>query len=254
MKQCVRSEAMILQEAEMHTFREEWEKIETLSEEQISFLLYREGKTVMQIARIRGLSEQTVKQHLLISKKQNAGKNNEQRRLSLLETYLVMSKEQRQEYLGSLSREEEKDLALELLEAANSNCQTEDLMVILWTVGEKKMQTLYSRLKFYCKHPHGNIRRICYSSMGKTGNAEFLPYVVQGFKDKKAQVRQYAVIAFGKLADETQLFMLDSLRRNKSEEAYVLRAAEKAAELLKSKKGNEEMDIEGIQHLISTVE
>lgn len=226
--------------------RGEWERIAELSEERITFLLHREGKTVAQIARIRGLSEQTVKEQLLVSKKQEMGKSGQKRESTLLESYLALSRSEREEYLLALSGEEEALLVSALLQAAENNCQMEDLMVILWTAGEKKITALYDKLKFYCKHPHGNMRRICYSSMGKTGSSEFLPYVVQGFRDKKAQVRQYAVIAFGKIASEDRLFMLDFLRKNKNEADYVLRAAEKAAEAVKSKSKKGEIDIEGV--------
>lgn len=226
--------------------RREWENIKDLSEERITFLLHREGKTVPQIARIRGLSETRVKEHLFLSKKQQMQKNGKNTKRPLLEKYLSMSREEREMYLQALSEEEEEMLASVMLQAAESNCQMEDLMVILWTAGEKKIHSLYDKLKFYCKHPHGNMRRICYSSMGKSGSVEFLPYVVQGFRDKKAQVRQYAVIAFGKLAEEDQLFMLEFLRKNKQEEDYVLRAAEKAIEAVKGRKGKREIDIEGV--------
>lgn len=32
----------------------------------------------------------------------------------------------------------------------------EDLMVIIWTIGELKTNSFNDKLKFYASHPHGN--------------------------------------------------------------------------------------------------
>ena len=47
----------------------DWENIENLSDNEISYLLYLENKTIYQISKIRNLSEDIVKLHIYKIKK-----------------------------------------------------------------------------------------------------------------------------------------------------------------------------------------
>ena len=115
----------------------------------------------------------------------------------------------------------------------------EDLMVIIWTIGELKTNSFNDKLKFYASHPHGNIRRMTYSAMGKIGSVEFLPYLSNGMKDIKPQVKQYAIIAFGKIADKEYIYKLNDIHTNKNEKEYVRRAAKQSIELILDRNNNE---------------
>lgn len=207
-----------------------WTSIEHMSQEEITHELYKENKTVAQIARIRNIGEDQVKIHLLTVQRKNTISQKE----DLIKAYLAMSKDERQEYLSLLQGEEESVFCRRLAETFAEDHHIEDRMVLIWTIGEMNLKALYSQLKFFAKHPHGNMRRMVYSSMGKTGSREFLPYVVQGFKDVKAQVRQYAVIAFGKIASLEDIYKVQEVRNNASETDYVLRAVDKAIENIKN--------------------
>lgn len=217
---------------------QDWSNIENLEAHQISYLLYREGKTVSQIARIRNLSEAEVQVHLLQSKKieiknKSLVVKDNQDSMVMTAAYLACSKKEREHYLENLSGEELQEFKFRMKNDLDKLSHIDDLIVVMWTVGEIKIHSLYGSLKYFSKHPHGNMRRVCLSSMGKTGDREFLPYVLQGFRDIKPQVRQYAVIAFGKLALEEEIYMLDVLRNNPKELPYVLRTIDKVSEMIR---------------------
>lgn len=212
--------------------KNDWTEIAQMSQEEITHKLYKEGKTVAQIARIRNIGEEQVKIHLLTAQRKNVISQKE----DLIQRYLALSKDERQVYLSLLHGDEEEAFCRRLKEAFEEDYHIEDRMVLLWTIGEMNLKAFYGQLKFFAKHPHGNVRRMVYSSMGKTGNREFLPYVVQGFKDTKAQVRQYAVIAFGKIASSEDIYKVREVKNNVSEPDYVLRAVDKAIENIQNHK------------------
>lgn len=209
-----------------------WKGIEQMDEEEITYRLYLEGKTVLQIARIRNFSEEQVKQQLLTSKKRIAMSKSDGR--DLIERYLSLAKGEREQYLSSIQGIEREKFTKRLLDAFKEEHHVEDWMILVWTIGEMNLEELYGQLKFFSKHPHGNLRRMAFSSMGKTGCKEFLPYVVQGFRDSKAQVRQYAVIAFGKIGSEEDIVKVSDLKKDPKEQDYVLRAVDKAIENIRN--------------------
>ena len=217
----------------------DWENIENLNDNEISYLLYLENKTIYQISKIRNLSEDIVKLHiykikkdLLLSEAKIADSN-------ILSEYLSLSKPEREQYLECIDKENEKCLLDEFSKTMMDIDNIEDLMVIIWTIGELKTNSFNDKLKFYASHPHGNIRRMTYSAMGKIGSVEFLPYLSNGMKDIKPQVKQYAIIAFGKIADKEYIYKLNEIYTNKNEKEYVRRAAKQSIELILDRNNNE---------------
>ena len=120
-------------------------------------------------------------------------------------------------------------------EALITTSNIEDIMVLIWTIGELNFINFKNKLKYFCSHPHGNIRRMAFSAMGKMGLEEFLPYLINGLKDKKPQVKQYAIIAFGKISKEDSIERLYSIINDKNEKEYIKRAAEQSIEQIISK-------------------
>lgn len=209
-----------------------WDNIDEMSDSLISYNLFREGKNIYQISKIRNMDQHTIKLHLFEVKKglsyDLAATDVNQEVLSL-EDYLSMSKMQRLECIQKIKDSKNKDKMEKMIaEALINTSNIEDIMVLIWTIGELGLIIFKNRLKYFCSHPHGNIRRMAFSAMGKMELEEFLPYLINGLKDKKPQVRQYAIIAFGKVAREDNLERLYNIINDNEEKEYIKRAAKQS--------------------------
>lgn len=213
-----------------------WDNIDEMSDSMISYNLFKEGKTISQISRIRNIDDHTIKLQLFEIKKQmsyeiqNPDINEEH---LTLDNYLSMSKLQRLECIQKLKDLNNEQAMTDILSKGFSSISNiEDMMVMIWTIGELNLIFFKDRLKYFCSHPHGNIRRMTFSAMGKMGLEEFLPYLINGLKDKKPQVRQYAIIAFGKVSNEDNIARLYNIINDKDEKEYIKRAARQSVDLI----------------------
>ena len=212
-----------------------WGNMDSLEDRHISYLLYLENKNVEQISLIRNINQEVVKLHLLQTKKEIAKLSQKMNSENIINDYLSLSKGERELFLNNLN-EDSKDIFLKEIHCSLDKIKNiEDLMVLIWTFGEMRTQEFNNQLKYLSKHPHGNIRRMAFSAMGKINNEEFLPYIIQGMKDLKPQVKQYAIIAFGKIADISLLEKLKEISDSKDEKDYIKRAAEQAEQYIRER-------------------
>ncbi|MBP2027612.1 23S rRNA maturation mini-RNase III [Acetoanaerobium pronyense] len=212
-----------------------WSEINIMTQEEITFLLYKEGKSLSQISLIRRLPIEEIQKQIISQKRKFSEHKLTQYDNSMLIEYLSLGKEERLSYLLEIT-EKEKNSFEDLLEKAlDSRDNIEDLMILIWTIGEGRFENLKDKLKYFSAHPHGNIRRMSFSAMGKFSSEEFLPYVIQGLKDKKPQVRQYAIKAFEKIGNYNHVDRLFDIIMDPEEKEYVKRAANSAIEIIQNK-------------------
>ncbi len=213
-----------------------WENIEHLSENKISYLLFLENKSIYQISKIRNLDEEVIKFHIYEAKKELLLFEKKIDKTDILSKYLSLSKLERENYLKVTKEKEIKQLLDDITKCILKTNNIEDLIVIIWTIGELKIKKFNDNLKYYSSHPHGNVRRITYSAMGKIADIDFLPYLSIGMKDSKPQVKQYAILAFGKIAKIEDIYKLNEIYNNKNEKEYVRRAAKFSMEIILDRK------------------
>lgn len=182
-----------------------------------SYRLYLEKKTVTEISQILKIEENLVQQHIISAKlNQNFGNIKED---NFLEKLLAMNKSERLEEISNLSDETETDLALEILNFLNKETKNpEDCALVVWIIGELKLKKFDEYLKKLSFSYNGNIKRMVFSTMGKIYNSEFIPYLKQGCKDNKPQVRSYAIKAFAKYNTEDKLEFLRKIYKNETVE------------------------------------
>lgn len=213
-----------------------WKDIFSMKEEEITFLLYKEGRSISEISFIRRLPIEEIQKQIITAKRMysNSKEPKSIKNTSIL-NYLSLSKEKRLIYLGELQESDKKNFEQDLV-CGLKNCENiDDLMILIWTIGEGKFINLKDKLKYYSAHPHGNIRRMSFSAMGKFNSEEFLPYIIQGLKDKKPQVRQYAIKAFEKIGNYSHIDRLFDIISDPDEKEYVKRSANSAIEIIKEK-------------------
>lgn len=200
-----------------------WDNIDSLEDYFITYLLYKEGRDVPQISKIRNISIENVNRDLIKSKEiLKAYPKKEEK--DIIYKVLEMDKENRINYINSLNEDELIELKKCLYKRILKEKNAEDLMVLVWTAGELKDSRFLKVIHYISDHPHGGVRRMSYSAMGKIGSIESIDFLHRGLIDSKPQVRQYASKSLAKIGNEVSLKKLKNLIQNPNEKDYVKRA------------------------------
>ncbi len=210
-----------------------WENIDHLENYFITYLLYQEGKNVPQISKIRNMSLEEVNKDLIRAKeKLKKYKKEEKDRIHHI---LELDKENRMKFIYSLERLDLEDFKKNIYKRILQEKNAEDLMVLIWTSGELKDNRFLKVIHMNANHPHGGVRRMAYSAMGKIGSIESLDFLHRGLLDVKPQVRQYAAKSLGRIGNEVSLKKLKNLIQNPKEKEYVKRAFLEAIEIIRER-------------------
>lgn len=182
-----------------------------------SYRLYLEKKTISEISKILNIEENLVQQHIISAKlDQNFDKNIDN---NILENLLVIDKNKRIQKISSFEYKDIEKLTLEIYNFLNLESNNpEDCALVIWIIGELKLKKFDEYLKKLSFSYNGNIKRMVFSTMGKIYNPEFVPYLKQGCKDKKPQVRSYAIKSFAKYNTEDKLDFLRKIYKQETEE------------------------------------
>ena len=217
-----------------------WENIDNLEDYFITYLLYKESKTVSQISKIRNISsteasEQLIQAKLKIKEMQ---KDDFEASKDILDKFLELDKIKRLDFMDSLDDEKMVYFKRKVFKRILVEKNAEDLIVLIWATGELKDDRFLKLLHQLTNHRHSDIRRITYSAIRKIESPSSREVLQKGLYDKNAQTRQYCANALSKLGDENSLKILQQLKdKNKNfEKEYVLRAYDKAIKSLENAK------------------
>ena len=203
-----------------------WDNINNLEDYFITYLLYREGKDVGKISRIRNISPEEVNDHLIKAKlevKLNVKEITEDK--DILDRFLELDKNSRLVYIESFDENQLLNFKQKLYKRVLVEKNAEDLMILVWTIGELKDERFLKLLHSISSHRHSDVRRMAYSAMRKISSPKSLSYLHKGLYDSNPQSRQYCAKALGKLGNKYTVALLkDILNKNKNEKSYVINA------------------------------
>ncbi|WFD09307.1 HEAT repeat domain-containing protein [Tepidibacter hydrothermalis] len=209
-----------------------WENIDQLEDFKITYLLYQEGKNIEQISKIRNMKIDDVNRDIIKYKQfLNHIRNNNK---TIIDILLEEDKDSRIDIINSLNENELNNVKKLLYKRILVEKNVEDFMILLWICGELKDCRLLDIVHTYSKHPHGGVRRMAYSAMGKLGSDKSIDYLHKGLIDAKPQVRQYAAKSLCKIGNEVTLKKLKNLINNPNEKEYVKRAFLEAIDILEN--------------------
>lgn len=168
----------------------------------IIWKLYKEGRTIPEITEITRLEKSLVEAFIIDAKMNhiNIQLQETTSSTSILKEILKLDKTARIKFLDSLDESINDALEKEIsayVNAAN-NIHYEDIITILWVIGERKLDNLSELVCSFSASKNGNIQRIAYSTMGKIKNKRFIPYLKMGCKNKGIQIRMYAIKSLAK--------------------------------------------------------
>lgn len=217
-----------------------WDNIDELPDYFITYLLYKESKTVSQISKIRNISVSEVKEQLIEAKLQirEALKSQSESSKDMLETFLELNKNQRLDFMNSLDEEKMLYFKKKIYKRIITEKNNEDLVILIWATGELKDERFLRLLHAFTEYRNSDVRRITYSALRKIGSDSSREYLQRGLYDTNPQTRQYCAKALAKIGNKNSLKMLRQLKKNKSfEKEYVLMAYDEAIDALE-KSGN----------------
>ena len=212
-----------------------WDNIDQLEDYFITYLLYKESKTVSQISKIRNISTTEVNDHLIRAKLEIKAmlKDELESSKDILDKFLELNKEKRIAFMESLHEERMVDFKRRLYKRILIERNAEDLMILIWATGELKDDRFLKLLHRLTSHRHSDVRRITYSALRKIESPKSREVLQRGLYDTNAQTRQYCAKALSKIGNETSLKMLRQLKNKKQfEKDYVLRAYDEAIDTL----------------------
>lgn len=202
----------------------DWNFIENYTDEEISYFLTLEGKSVDAVAKIRNLHRATVQKHIINCK--------------IKYRYLVKSKSPMELFMSLKDvPKAERLLVLNGLDTVNRerlihyictsymDMELKDKEAAIWVMGEMRSSTFLDLLIKATVNNHVSIRRMAVSALGKLGDIKALRALMRALDDKNPQVVSYAVKSLQKLncreADEKVKLL--SIRTDK---AYIKKACE----------------------------
>lgn len=207
-----------------------WECIKEKEDFYISYLLYKEGKTIELISLIRNISKEEAGIHIIKAKDIIRNNSKEKENKKNLDYILSLDKEKKIDFINSIEVDNQIEIKRELYRRMTQEKNIEDLIAMIWISGEFKDEKFLKIIHQYSFHLNGNIRRIAYSAMKKIGSTESLDYLHRGIIDKKPQVRQYAAKTLEIIGNEESLKKLKNLMDKKDEKDYVKRSFSRAIE------------------------
>ncbi|WIF94342.1 HEAT repeat domain-containing protein [Caminicella sporogenes] len=211
-----------------------WEEIVKLDDCLITYFLYREGKSIKAISKIRNIHKEIVEKDIVEAKikLRMLRMSNKGKKKSLLDKMLEVSKEERLRFINE-ELDEIENLKKEIKLRYKDFTNPDDKMILIWIIGELKDKELINIIAKDIINKNGNIRRMVCSALGKIGDKKAVPFLNKALKDKKPQVRQYAAKALKNIGNENTVKMLIQIINNKAEKKYVKKACIEALKSIK---------------------
>ncbi|MCX7885414.1 MAG: HEAT repeat domain-containing protein [Caloramator sp.] len=201
-----------------------WNNIKNLNEEEITYLLYIEGKSIDIISKIRNMDKNTIEKQIIECKIKYRVFENSNSEKDILNKLKRCHKNERQSIIGLLSNKDKENLENYLLNNL-FNSSKEDCSFYIWLLGELKSKKAVQQIGAFLKCNDGNIKRICCSALGKIGDISCENFLISCLKDSKPQVVQYAIKAISKIKSKKAISYLNKIVEDEKQRDYVKNAA-----------------------------
>lgn len=205
-----------------------WNRIEGMEDYFISYLLYREGKSIEVISIIRNESKNKIEQDIIKSRAYIQHKN-KNKKTDFLVDVISLPKNERIEKLNVLAKDDKELLVDEIYKRYTQFKTIEDRMILIWLIGELDSDKLLPFLRMELKSNRFNQKRLACSALGKLNRKSTIPWLYEMIDDENPQVRQYAIKALKDMGNEETVEILNR-RRQVEDKDYVIKAIEETIE------------------------
>lgn len=202
----------------------EWKDVDQMSDSEISYLLYIEGKDIRTISKIRNMEKTIIEKHIIECKIKYRAFEGVKDTADIAKKLMRYGRDERISVISRMSDEDkaklEKYARDMLFKSTRDECS-----FYIWLLGEFKSQESTASIITFLRCSDGNVKRICCSALGKIGNKDSEDALISCLKDNKPQVKQYAIKALGKIKSNKAVELLKTISSDKNEKEYVVRAA-----------------------------
>ncbi|MCY6958593.1 HEAT repeat domain-containing protein [Clostridium brassicae] len=202
----------------------DWNDIEKYTDEEITYFLFVEGKSIDSICKIRKIDRITAQSHIIEGKIKyrflTKSKNTE-------EFFESISKAGKQDKLSVL-KSLDKDSAKKLVQFIRDNyveMYPKEKEAAVWILGELREIECMDILMKASVHKATNVRRMAISAMGKIQDNKCEIALIRALDDQNPQVITYAIKALGKIESVNAKEKIEYIKNN-TDKKYVREAAE----------------------------
>ncbi|MBK5242718.1 HEAT repeat domain-containing protein [Clostridium sp.] len=203
----------------------DWQCISNYSEEEISYYLFLEGKSMESICKIRNLDNSIVQKHIIEGKIKYRflAKSNDPSELFM--SIAKAGKEDKIYFLNSLL-DDNKNKLVGLIKTSYTDMMPKDKEAAVWILGELKEISCLDILIKASVYKFINVRRMAVSAMGKVGDIRAEGALLRALLDDNPQVISYAIKSLGKIKSEKAIIKIKYIHDN-TDKKYIIDAAEK---------------------------
>ena len=207
----------------------QWDNIGKLSNEEISYYLYLEGKSAEAISIIRNITIETAKSHI-INGKIKYGLIAKCRDIPELFNILLTSSKVDKNGIVDYMDSNLKEQLSKYIAGRYADMPPKEKETAIWCLGELKAKSGYNILVRASVHKFINIRRLAVSAMGKICDIYFEDALIKSLEDPNPQVVLYSIKALGKLSSK-KAFEKISIIHESADKEYLREAAGKWLEM-----------------------
>ena len=203
----------------------DWQSISKYSEEEISYFLFLEGKTIEAICKIRNLDNAIVQKHIIDGKIKYRFLVQSNDADELFKSIAKAGKEDKIYFLNSLG-DENKNKLTQLIKTSYAEMLPKDKEAAVWILGELKEVSCLDILIKASVHKYINVRRMAVSAMGKMGDERAEGALLRALSDENPQVISYAIKSLGKIKSEKAITKIKYIY-DSTDKKYLIDAAQK---------------------------
>ncbi|WBW99478.1 HEAT repeat domain-containing protein [Oceanirhabdus sp. W0125-5] len=175
-----------------------WENFEKLSDEEITFQLYSEGKSIDLISRIRNMEKSLVQKQLIEFKMKNRYIARIKSSEDIFKIFANANKKDKLNVLSSLDDINKSEL-IEYIKGNYTSLNYTDKTTAAWIIGELSAVECRDVLLKASVHKAISVRRMAISAMGKLEDISMKSALIRALNDENDQVVLYAINALKKL-------------------------------------------------------
>jgi len=202
----------------------DWQCIGDYTQEEISYFLFLEGKTMEAICKIRNLDNAIVQKHIIEGKIKYRFLVKSNDTNELFKSIVVAGKEDKIHFLKSMGQEN-KDKLTQLIKTSYGEMYPKDKEAAVWILGEIKEVSCLDILIKASVNKSVNIRRMAISAMGKLGDIRAEEALLRALSDENPQVISYAIKSLGKIKSKKAIVKIKYLFENTGKK-YIIDAAQ----------------------------
>jgi len=209
----------------------DWNSISNYSEEEISYFLFLEGKTMEAICKIRSLDNSIVQKHIIDGKIKYRFLVQSNDASELFKSISKAGKEDKICFLNSLETNNKNKLT-ELIKNTYGDMLPKDKEAAVWIIGELKEVSCLNILIKASVYKYVNVRRMAISAMGKIEDIRAEGALLRALGDENPQVISYAIKSLGRIKSQRAISIIKNIYNNTDEKyitdkKYIIDAAEK---------------------------